>query len=315
MGGGSYLKEDDTQVVKLDNGKTILIDKQGNVIKDFGGSASTGNGIPGLNFSGTTQNSSYTVVKGDDINKIAQANGTDINTLLSLNQNINPMTRIIQPGQKIVLPPNQQQSQVAATSKALQVILGSSKFTKDQKASVISAIQQGEDPFQVIKNQARNMAGATTATKITSFEVAQNQLKDIQSLLNTYYASGGKTSFLSGNYEKVVNKLGTQNDPNLVAISTQIAAALQIYRNAVSGTAYSVQEGRDIASIFPGINKNSGLNTSILDGRMQAFQSTIDGEYRSQLGSLYDELNSIYGNGGGGTSGTTSSGVSYTITQ
>ena len=175
-------------------------------------------------------------------------------------------------------------------SKALSVILGSGKFTKDQKADVVRSINSGEDPLTVIKNQAKNLLGQSGDTKLTAYEVAKSQLDDVDSLLKDYYASGGETSIFKGSYEKVVNKLGEVKNPKLVEISTQIAAALQIYRNAVSGTAYSVQEGRDIASIFPGINKTEGLNTAILNGRKKAFDSTIDASYRSVLGSTYDEL-------------------------
>lgn len=173
---------------------------------------------------------------------------------------------------------------------ALDVILGSGKFTKDQKTSVIRAVNSGQDPFTVIKNQAKNLLGQTGDTKLTGYEVARTQLTDVEKLLTTFYANGGQTSFLSGNYEKVINKLGEVKDPKLVEIATQIASALQIYRNAVSGTAYSVQEGVDIAAIFPGINKTQGLNKAILKGRAAAFDSTIDGMYRSVLGDTYDKL-------------------------
>lgn len=173
---------------------------------------------------------------------------------------------------------------------ALDVILGSAKFTKDQKTAVVNAVNNGQDPFSVIKNQAKNIMGQTEATKVTNFEVAKSQVQDLSSLLKDYYAQGGKTNLLSGSYEKVLNNLGQVNDPKLVSLATQISSALQIYRNAVSGTAYSEQEGKDIASIFPGINKTQGLNDAILAGRLKAFDSTIDGSYRSALGSTYDDL-------------------------
>lgn len=175
-------------------------------------------------------------------------------------------------------------------SGALSVILGSERFTKDQKAAVVNAINSGDDPFVVIKNQAKNIAGQTEATKITNYEVARDQLEDISTLLDKYYQLGGKTNIFKGNYEKALNNLGSVDDPKLVSVATQISSALQIYRNAISGTAYSVQEGKDIASIFPGINKSQGLNEAILEGRKAAFNSTIDGSYRSVLGKSYDEL-------------------------
>lgn len=178
---------------------------------------------------------------------------------------------------------------------ALSLIKGSGKFTKEQTKSLTDAIKNGEDPFTVVKNQAKNIMGQTMATDLDKYEVAKEQLVSIQNLLNDYYAKGGKTNLLTGNYEKVINKLGEVNDPNLVSIATNIQAALQIYRNAVSGTAYSVQEGKDISAIFPGINKSQGLNEAIVKGRLQAFDTTIDAKYKSTLGSVYSKLKDQYG--------------------
>ena len=173
---------------------------------------------------------------------------------------------------------------------ALGVILGSDKFTKEQRAAVINAVNTGQDPVSVIKNQAKNVMGQTLATDLSKYETAKAQLDSISSLLSQFYTNGGDTGIFTGNYEKAINKLGTVSDPKLVSIATNIAAALQIYRNAVSGTAYSVQEGKDIASIFPGINKSQGLNEAIISGRKQAFDVTIDQGYKNVLGNTYDEL-------------------------
>jgi hypothetical protein len=175
-------------------------------------------------------------------------------------------------------------------SQALSVILGSSKFTAGQKADVIKAVNSGQDPFTVIKNQGKNIMGQTEATKLGNFETAKSSMQDLDTALKSYYANGGSTSILTGNYEKVINKLGEVNDPKLVELAVQIQSGLQIYRNAVSGTAYSVQEGKDIASIFPGINKSQGLNQSIISGRLKAFDSVIDGTYRTALGESYDQI-------------------------
>ena len=175
----------------------------------------------------------------------------------------------------------------------VNTILGSGKFTKDQTLAIKKGIAIGENPVTIIKNQAKNILGQTEATKITNFEVAKNAMQDLSSALSQFYALGGKTGIFSGNFEKVVNNLGSVQDPQLVDLATQIQAQLQIYRNAVSGTAYSVQEGKDIASVFPGINKSQGLNEAIIGGRMKAFDSVIDGSYRTALGSSYDKLKEI----------------------
>lgn len=169
-------------------------------------------------------------------------------------------------------------------------ILGSGKFTASQANAITKAINSGDDPFTVVKNNAKNIMGQTEATTVTKFEAAKGAMQDLDTAMKAFYEAGGSTSIISGNLEKTINKLGEVNDPKLVDLATQIQAQLQIYRNAVSGTAYSVQEGADIATIFPGINKSQGLNQAIIGGRMKAFDSTIDSVYKATLGSGYDKL-------------------------
>lgn len=188
--------------------------------------------------------------------------------------------------------------QAARFGTALNTILGSAKFTKDQKASLITSINSGEDPFTVIKNQAKNIMGQTEATKLTSYEAANSAMSDLQTALKDFYDAGGKTSLFSGTMEKTINSLGEVNDPALVGLATQVAVSLQSYRNAISGTAYSDQEGKDIASIFPGINNSKGLNDAIVNARIKANDSIIDGIYKTALGdNTYSELKSAEDSG------------------
>ncbi len=174
---------------------------------------------------------------------------------------------------------------------AIQTILGSSKFTAQQAAAVTNAINNGEDPFTVIKNQAKNIMGQTEATKLSSYEAADSAMRDLQKNLNAYYDAGGDTGLLSGTMEQVTNRLGQVKDPKKVDIATQVAVSLQAYRNAISGTAYSNQEGQQINTIFPGIDKSHGLNDAIIKGRLTADKSLIDGIYKTALGAkTYDAL-------------------------
>lgn len=175
---------------------------------------------------------------------------------------------------------------------ALNVILGSGTFTKEQKASVVSAINSGQDPAIVIKNQAKNIMGQTLATALDKNEQTRDAMIELNSALSDYYAAGGKTGILTGSFEKVANKLGNVNDPGLVDLAVQIQASLQKYRNAISGTAYSEQEGKDIASIFPGINKGEILNSTIVKARLKTINSDIDSAYKNTLGSAYETLKS-----------------------
>lgn len=198
-------------------------------------------------------------------------------------------------------------------NEALNVILGSGKFTKDQTAAIKNSIQNGEDPYIVIKNQAKQLLSGTNQTEVEKYEVIAEQLNDLDSLMKDYYANGGKTNLFTGNIEKTINKLGEVKDPKLVSIAVNIASSLQAYRNAISGTAYSEQEGKDIASIFPGINKSEGLNAAIIAGRLAFVNNTIDSKYRGVLGSVYDKLKPTTDSNQPVVTGTTSSGIGWTI--
>lgn len=207
--------------------------------------------------------------------------------------------------------PSLNPAQAGKYSAALSTILGSGKFTKDQVAQITNAINNGEDPFTVVKNQAKNIMGQTEATKLSSYEAADSAMRDLQKSLQAYYAGGGATNVFSGNFEKVLNRLGAVNDPAKVAIATQVAVSLQAYRNAISGTAYSNQEGQEISTVFPGINKTEGLNNAIIQGRLAADTSLIDGIYSTALGTKTYQTLKAAESGGTGTPKGTQNSTSY----
>lgn len=175
-------------------------------------------------------------------------------------------------------------------SGVVSTILGSGAFTKQQAAMITNAINSGEDPSTVIKNQAKNIMGTSEATTLTKYEASQSAMQQLKNSMNQYYSAGGNTNLIKGSIEDMAAKIGQTQDPKLRSLATQIEAQLQIYRNAVSGTAYSVQEGQSIAGIFPGIDKSKQLNDAIFAGRDIAFQAAIDGAYKTALGSAYDKL-------------------------
>lgn len=176
-------------------------------------------------------------------------------------------------------------------SAIAETIIASGKFTKEQAGYIRNAINNGEDPLTVIKNNVKNIMGQTEATKLTNAEATQSAMKDLKKSIQDYYDAGGNTNIFKGNFEKVTNNLGEVKDPKLAQLAVEVQAQLQAYRNAISGTAYSDQEGRDIESVFPGINKTKQLNDAIFAGRDKAIQSQIDGLYKSALGEkTYNKL-------------------------
>lgn len=69
------------------------------------------------------------------------------------------------------------------SNPALDVILGSGKFTKDQKGLIIGAIQSGQDPTTVILNQARSLMANPIATEVSKTQQGVTQLREVQSAL------------------------------------------------------------------------------------------------------------------------------------
>ncbi len=172
----------------------------------------------------------------------------------------------------------------------VDTILGSGKFTKDQANAVRKGIVSGESPLSVVKNQSKAIMEGDMAKNTGNLEIALTQMQSLDSLMKEFYANGGKTGLISGNLEKVANSFGNVKDPKLVDISVKISRALQKYRNAISGTAYSDQEGKDIASIFPGIKKGEVLNNAITQSNIEAMDADINEAYRNTIGAGYDKL-------------------------
>lgn len=206
-----------------------------------------------------------------------------------------PLDRAIKSAQLIKLRADNKAALGLTTTSGLNAgvvntILASGKFTKEQADAVRTAVNSGNDPLTVVKNQAKNIMTGATATKLESYENSLAAVKDLDTALKAYYNAGGNTDIFTGNLEKVTNKLGAVQDPNLVEVATQIQIALQAYRNAISGTAYSDQEGKDIASVFPSIKNGQILNNAIVAGRVKSGQNLIDGIYANTLGSAYTDL-------------------------
>lgn len=175
----------------------------------------------------------------------------------------------------------------------MDTIIGSGKFTKDQVRQIKNAVANGDDPAQTIKNQAKSLLSGANQSKLEAAEQSRNAFDSLAQSIKAFYDAGGNTNIVKGKFENVVNNLGEVSDPKLVDLATQIKANLQIYRNAISGTAYSDQEGKDIESIFPGINKSKGLNDAVIAARKKVFDDLIDGTYRTVLGSAYDKVKAI----------------------
>jgi hypothetical protein len=173
-----------------------------------------------------------------------------------------------------------------AVERAVNIINGSNKFTKEQKNSFISAMNSASnvgDAIGIIKNQAKDNMGQTNATQLAKLEEAKKDFESLTTQVNQFYKDGGTSNIMKGIVEQGAQYLGNVSDPKLRTMATQIETSLQAYRNAVSGTAYSNQEGVAIASIYPQIFNTQALNEAIIAGRQTSFDSRIDAMYETVL--------------------------------
>lgn len=173
-----------------------------------------------------------------------------------------------------------------AVERAVNIINGSNKFTKDQKNNFTVSMNNAaniSDAFAVIKNQAKENLSGTTKTTVENTAAAQAAFEDMANGLKDFYTAGGDTNIVKGNFESLAGSLGTVSDPKQREIATRIEASLQAYRKAISGTAFSNQEAKSIASIFPGIDKTESLNNSIISARTDIFQKQLDAAYETVL--------------------------------
>jgi len=178
--------------------------------------------------------------------------------------------------------------------RATNIILGSTKLTAQQKNDFTNAVYNTssvEDAFTILKNKSREAITSPNASKLEAAEKSSKAFSSMAQAFKDYYDAGGDTGIISGTFQDVQSKLAkVSGDPKLVYLAVGVETAMQSYRNAISGTAYSVQEGNDILSIFPGIKNTETLNDAIIKARTDYFDKDIDAAYETVLGDAYKEL-------------------------
>lgn len=137
---------------------------------------------------------------------------------------------------------------------------------------------------RVLRNAAKSFAGATLATEITKRDQAIDALGKLKTALVEYENSGKTTNVIKGGYEDIARKAGQTTDKDLAAIETKIRLAVQAYRSAVSGAAFSESEIKEYNSIFPNKKNSFELNSTIADTLLNSFENNNSSFYSSYYG-------------------------------
>ena len=145
--------------------------------------------------------------------------------------------------------------------------------------------------FEYITTQAKQSTDSDTRSAINSAESAISALVSIQQWLDAFYAAWGDTWIFAGTAEQVANRIWKTTDPELKKLATQINTAIQQYRKAISGAAFTESEAREYAAIFPSTKNDKELNTALIDGTLQTMLQNLNANYAQILGTqTYTDL-------------------------
>lgn len=133
---------------------------------------------------------------------------------------------------------------------------------------------------------ARDKASQSELSDVVGREEALYALDSIENLLYEFTKKGGKTNLISGNIEKIQQKILKQTgNEELARIGNEIAVVIQRYRQQLTGAAFTESEAKEYRELFPNIEKTPELNQAKIDSMRKIYQRNQDLFYKRQLGS------------------------------
>lgn len=190
----------------------------------------------------------------------------------------------------------------------------------DRLDDVIATKNQGA-VMEFLKKMAIDNApgGSVEKQKIRGEERTLELVGEIAEELKKYEDLGGDTNIFAGTAQQVTQKIGEEGDPELARIANKIQVAVVNYRKAISGAAFNELEQIEYRGIFPSISNTAELNSAKMESLQDVFQGDVDFFYKFAMGT--DNYNEIFKTPTSGTdstqltSGTTSSGLKFTIEE
>jgi hypothetical protein len=177
-------------------------------------------------------------------------------------------------------------SSAATSGLSLLKVRLSSDAAKSAEAAITQALSSGDDNAvreAVLTSAIEALPGNEEQKSAIGRIQAVSAINAIDSLLQQYVATGGDTGLLSGNIERIQeNVLKRTDDPELSNIANQITVAIQAYRKAVSGAAFTESEQKEYEAVFPNIRNTPELNAAKVDSLLSVFERN----QRSALGTM-----------------------------
>lgn len=201
----------------------------------------------------------------------------------------------------------------AKVATALYNDLGTSNDGKNTALSNITKSLDSGDTSTARSILTSAAAGKLTGDTRSKFEArAQtvNLALNIKERLQKYVERTGDTNLITGNFQNIMQKLGTSGDPEAVGINSDMAALLQEMRANVTGAAWGLQEDAEYNKQAPDLTNTSKLNIAMLDGLVNRLNLRQKSAINTYLGLNDSEFNSVFGsayNAQGGSAATPTS--------
>jgi len=143
----------------------------------------------------------------------------------------------------------------------------------------------------LLKRTAIQAVGTEEQKQIRGKDRTVEFLNEIKGDLEQLEAQGIDTGIFTGAHETVMNAIGRTKDPAVARVQTKIQLAIQGFRRAMSGVAFSVPESKEYQAIFPSLDKVEELNLAKLQALDEVFGGELDTFYGQMMGdAAYDKI-------------------------
>lgn len=140
----------------------------------------------------------------------------------------------------------------------------------------------------------RNSADVQTGRVVDKKDLSVSALERLQEKLDEFEKADGDTGLFAGLSEDALQRLGTtRGTGKLAELKNDIALAIIDYRQAVSGAAFTPEEGNEYKKIFPSIGNVPELNKVKINSLIEKFRSDIETFNMQRIGR--DTYETIFG--------------------
>ena len=192
-------------------------------------------------------------------------------------------------------PPDFSGMPQTAQSAFRQVQAGDSKTQVEanqqlMKDAVDADLAAGDKNWTQTKGQLKQFAYERAGESEKKWVVGREEMEVSLAELSKQLAVIAQTTefdtgMLEGTWEQINERLGRTTNPRLARFITELRLAIQAYRQAISGAAFTEAEAKEYERIFPGLSQNMDVNRARIAGLKNNITKRQRAFYERYLGS------------------------------